>query len=386
MVKTRTPENERFMTANRNKKMKRLFDLALRHPKETRLDFVRKRSEDPGFCEELTKMLDSYDSEFMELPAVGELAEIVLKTHFTALMPGELFGHYEIIRQICVGGMGEVYLARDNRLGRDVAIKLLPIESLADPIANIRLLHEAQAAAQLNHKGICAIHELNSIGGRTFLVMQYIEGTTLKQILKNGPIDLRLAILYAENIAEALAYAHSHNVIHRDIKPENILIDDKFETKILDFGIAKIVPANSTLNEQEKVTSLLRAETFGTIGYMSPEQLRRTGTDSRTDIWSLGVVLYEMIAGERPFKSATTNDEIAAILTSEPRPIEEASNEISPEISRLIIKALRKNKEHRYQYMNDLLSDLRTIRKTLSVPKTHPIKPSSARYHTRFGN
>ena len=239
------------------------------------------------------------------------------------LAAGTRLGPYEILSPLGEGGMGEVYLAEDPRLDRRVAIKVLPADSMADPQARKRLVREAQAAARLDHPNICAIYEVSEDAGTSFIVMQYVEGDTLASRLHLGPLDLRQAITVATQTAEALAEAHSRGIIHRDIKPQNIMIASRGQVKVMDFGLAKAISAPAALESQADTDVLLteRGMIVGTVPYMSPEQLRNEPLDARSDIFSFGAVLYEMVSGRQPFADASTATTIAAVLTREPPPL-----------------------------------------------------------------
>jgi len=216
-------------------------------------------------------------------------------------------GHYEIRAKLGAGGMGEVYLAEDTRLNRKVAVKFLPPDSTADLRGKRRLLREAQAAAALDHPNICAIHEVGEVDGRAFIVMQYVEGETLAARIHRKPLELKEALGFAVPMADALAEAHSRGIIHRDIKPQNVMITARGQVKILDFGLAKVVADRGVLDGEAETQSLLTEAgvIVGTVPYMSPEQVKGEALDARSDIFSFGTVLYEMISGRRPFAAKT---------------------------------------------------------------------------------
>jgi len=232
--------------------------------------------------------------------------------------------HYRILNKLGTGGMGEVYLAEDMKLGRKVAIKLLSPASLADERSKRRLLREAQTAATLDHPNICTIHEVGDENGLSFIVMQYIDGETLATRIKDKPLGLKEALDVARQVAAALADAHSHGVLHRDIKPNNIMITSRGQAKVLDFGLAKIL-RDKTMPESELATetTLLSAAgaIAGTVPYMSPEQERQDELDRRSDIFSFGTLLYEMVSAQQPFAAKSMGETLAAILTREPPPL-----------------------------------------------------------------
>src|SRR6202047_409829 len=236
---------------------------------------------------------------------------------------GARIEHYEILSALGVGGMGEVYLAEDQQLGRKVAIKFLPAEVATNENARQRLLREAQTAATLDHPNICAIYEVGQEGGYSFIVLQYIEGETLAARLKRHLPDLREALRIAAQVADALNEAHARGIIHRDIKPENIMLTTRNQVKVLDFGLAKMLRDPGILESDAQTGSMLSIPgiVMGTVPYMSPEQVRGEELDARSDIFSFGTLLYEMLSGRRPFEAKSTAEVISAILTVEPPPI-----------------------------------------------------------------
>ena len=284
-----------------------------------------------------------------------------------ALTPKTRFGRYEIRSQLGAGGMGEVYLAEDTKLHRKVAIKFLPPSTSASEQANRRLLREARAAATLDHPNICAIHEVGDEEGCSFIVMQYVEGETLDARMRRRPLDLADVLAVATQAADALAEAHAHRIIHRDIKPSNIMVTARGAAKVMDFGLAKIERAGAGVESEADTQSLLSTPGMivGTVPYMSPEQVRGEPLDARTDIFSLGVVLYEMITGQQPFAAPSVAAIISAIMTREPPPHARYSREAPAELERIVSKALRKDRETRYQTAKDLLLDLQSLRDEL---------------------
>ena len=278
-----------------------------------------------------------------------------------SLAPGTTLGPYRIISQLGQGGMGVVYTATDPRLKRTVAIKLLPPDLTRDETAKQRFLQEAQAASALDHPNICTIHEINETpDGQLYLVMAHYEGETLKERIGKGPLELNDAIDIATQVGEGLAKAHAAGIVHRDIKPANLMVTEDGTVKILDFGLAKLAGS-------EGVTQT--GTTVGTVAYMSPEQARGQQVDHRTDIWSLGVVLYEMLAGTPPFAGENLLSLSNAIVDGEPSLLTGASSSAHG----VVTKALSKDKEKRYLSVTDLLAELRTLRsgsdaKTVATP------------------
>jgi serine/threonine protein kinase/Flp pilus assembly protein TadD len=299
-------------------------------------------------------------------------------------MIGETISHYRIVEKLGRGGMGEVYLAEDKQLGRKVAIKFLPAEVATNENARQRLLREAQTAATLDHPNICAIYEVGQEGGYSFIVLQYIEGETLAARIKRQLPDLREGLAIASQVADALNEAHARGIIHRDIKPENIMLTSRGQVKVLDFGLAKTVRDPGLVEPDAETGTLLSMPgmMIGTLPYMSPEQVRGEDLDCRSDIFSFGIVLYEMLSGRRPFEAKSTAEVISAILTREPPPISRSSLGHSGSAEeRLIRKCLEKDPAQRYQTMGDLISDLAQIRREyesgqVSLPAdSAPLRP-----------
>jgi serine/threonine protein kinase/tetratricopeptide (TPR) repeat protein len=290
--------------------------------------------------------------------------------------------HYRIISPLGAGGMGEVYLAEDTRLGRRVAIKFLPEESIADELAKKRLIREAQAAATLDHPNICAIHEVGEEDSRSFIVMQYVEGETLANRIQRKPLELKESLDLATQMADALAEAHSRGIVHRDIKPQNVMITARGQVKVMDFGLAKVVKERSlTVSESETESLLTEPGTIvGTVPYMSPEQVRGETLDSRSDMFSFGAVLYEMVSGRLPFAAESAAATFSAILTHHQQPLARYSTEVPAELERIVSKALAKDREDRYQSARDLLIDLRSLKHHLEFQKEldHSKRPETA--------
>src|SRR5258706_686788 len=261
---------------------------------------------------------------------------------------GKTFAHYEIAAKIGGGGMGIVYKARDTKLGRIVALKFLPPQWSHDETAKQRFIREAQAASATDHPNICTIHSIESTDdGQLFIVMAYYEGQTLKQTLEAGAIGLDQALLIATQVAEGLARAHAQGVVHRDIKPGNLMVTED-GVKILDFGLAKFADA---------LQLTIAGTTIGTVAYMSPEQAKGEEADARSDIWALGVVLYEMIAGRAPFKGSYPEAVSYAIRNEPPPPLPGASREIE----QLVLRAIHKNPDERFPSARELARELRTL-------------------------
>src|SRR5437867_8398108 len=240
-------------------------------------------------------------------------------------MIADSIAHYQILKKLGAGGMGEVYLALDTKLDRKVAIKVLRPDSLAEGNVKKRLLREAQAAAKLDHPSICAIYDVNEADALTFIVMQYIEGETLAEKMERQPLELSTALAIAEQVAEGLAEAHTHGIVHRDLKPQNLMITPRGQLKILDFGLAKQMHSSDSVDFDAPTATLLSTpgHVVGTMPYMSPEQLQGEPLDGRSDIFSLGVTFYEMLAGKHPFRDKSAAGILSRIMLGDPIPTEQ---------------------------------------------------------------
>jgi serine/threonine protein kinase len=287
-----------------------------------------------------------------------------------SLLPGARFDTYEIIRALGAGGMGEVYLARDRELNRTVAIKVLPLDVTSDPQRVARFEQEARAASALNHPNVCTIHALGRTeDGRRYIAMEHVEGETLRARLVRGRLPLRDALDIAIQMASAVSAAHAIGIVHRDIKPENAMIRRDRLVKVLDFGLAKLLPSGDSSAADDATRTLGMTDPgalVGTVAYMSPEQARGEVVDARTDIWALGVVLYQMLTGRAPFTGATRSDVLVAILDREPPSLADFQPNAPPELQRIVRKALQKDADRRYQVSKDFLLDLQSVSDDLS--------------------
>jgi serine/threonine protein kinase len=300
------------------------------------------------------------------------------------IIAGTRLGRYEIRSKIGEGGMGEVYLAQDTRLDRKVALKILPAELAANRDRMRRFVQEAKAASALNHPNIITIHEIDESGSTHFIATEFIEGETLRDRLHHSPPDLTQALDIAIQVAAALVAAHKAGIIHRDIKPENVMVRGDDQVKVVDFGLAKLIQPEASEFDSSTPTALQNktesGTIMGTIAYMSPEQARGVSLDPRTDIWSLGVVLYEMIAGRSPFAAETSSDTVVAILQNEPPSL--VSGNAPEELDWILTKALTKEREDRYQTAREMLKDLRRLKERLSVAgeieRSHPANKNLA--------
>jgi len=296
-----------------------------------------------------------------------------------ALRSGTKLGPYEIQSPLGAGGMGEVYRARDTRLERDVAIKVLP-EALADDADRLRRFEqEARAIAALNHPNILGIHDIGTHDGAPFLVSEFLEGQTLREKLESGPLPVRRAIEYALGIAQGLAAAHEKGIVHRDLKPENVFVTRDGRVKVLDFGLAKLVRPEESHEAVVTLTSpaTLPGMVMGTVGYMSPEQVRGEPCDARSDIFSFGAVFYEMLTGRRAFKRKTSAETMTAILREEPPELNDTGWQGPLALQRILVRCLEKNVERRFQSASDLAFAIESLSGT-STSKSAP-QPKSRR-------
>jgi TolB-like protein/tRNA A-37 threonylcarbamoyl transferase component Bud32/Tfp pilus assembly protein PilF len=271
--------------------------------------------------------------------------------------------HYRILDKLGEGGMGVVYKAEDTKLKRVVALKFLHPELTREDEAKTRFMHEAQAAASLNHPNICTIYEIDEHEGQSFIAMELLEGEELKDRIAKGPLPIDEAISVALAIGEGLREAHDKGIIHRDVKPGNIMLTARSQAKLLDFGLAR-------LGELSKITKT--DTTLGTAAYMSPEQASAIEVDRRTDIWSLGVILYELVAGQRPFVGQYEAAVVHSILNDEPEPLTSRRSNVPLELERIVRKALAKNPSERYQHVEDMLVDLRGLRQGTETSRISP--------------
>jgi serine/threonine protein kinase len=280
-----------------------------------------------------------------------------------ALTSGTKLGPYEIVSPVGAGGMGEVYRARDTRLGRDVAIKVLPEALVNDADRLRRFEQEARTIAALNHPNILGIHDIGTHDGAPFLVSEFLEGQTLREKLDAGPLPVRHAIEYALGIAEGLAAAHEKGIVHRDLKPENVFVTRDGRIKVLDFGLAKLVRPEENHETAVTLTSpaTLPGMVMGTVGYMSPEQVRGEPIDPRSDIFSFGAVLYEILTGKRAFKRETSAETMTAILREEPQALSDTGWQGPPELQRILARCLEKNAEGRFQSASDLVFAIESL-------------------------
>src|SRR6266496_1798283 len=359
------------MTPERWQQLKQIFQSALeRNPAERSAFLNQACADDPALRSQVESLIASHDQAGDSIEAMAaEAATEMLDDDQAVSIVGKQISHYQVVSRIGRGGMGEVFLAHDTSLGRKVALKLLRSDFTRNEERLRRFQQEARAASALNHPNILTIYEIGHDGSLHFMATEYVEGETLRQHLSRARITVGQTLDVAVQVASALAAAHQAGIIHRDIKPENIMVRTDGNVKVLDFGLAKLAQpktidtAAPTLPQVETAPGVV----MGTFSYMSPEQARGLTVDARTDIWSLGVMIYEMVAGRLPFEGETASDVMSLILQKEPLPLAHSSPEVPTELERIVRKALRKDKEERYQTIKDLLIDLRNLRKELEL-------------------
>ncbi|HYN43484.1 MAG TPA: serine/threonine-protein kinase, partial [Thermoanaerobaculia bacterium] len=286
-----------------------------------------------------------------------------------SLGPGTKLGPYEVLAPLGAGGMGEVYRARDTRLGRDVAIKVLPDPVSHDPKALARFETEAKAVAALSHPNILSLFDVGESGGIHYVVAELLEGETLRALVARGPVPVKRALEIAHEIAEGLAAAHEKGIVHRDLKPENVFLTKDGHAKIFDFGLARHETGFRGAADTQTPTVSVQTEggtVMGTVAYMSPEQSRGLPVDHRSDQFSLGIVLYEMLAGRRPFHGETAAETMTAILRSEPEPLGTLAPAAPPPVRWIVERCLAKEAEGRFDSTRDLARDLATCGQHLS--------------------
>jgi serine/threonine protein kinase len=360
------------MTPERWQKVKGIFQSALdRAPGERSAFLANACGGDEPLRKEVESLIASHekDGSFIDSPAYEAAAGMLASD--PELTVGQTIGHYEILSTLGKGGMGEVYLAQDIKLSRKVALKVLPGAFTQDQERLRRFEQEARATSALNHPNILTIFEIGEADGRHYIAAEFIEGETLGQRIAVGPLKLGETLDIAEQIASALSAAHGAGIVHRDVKPENIMIRRDGIVKVLDFGLAKLAQIQSGRSGPDDSTRALVKTSpgvvMGTVAYMSPEQARGLALDARTDIWSLGVVIYEMLTGSAPFSGATSSDTLVSILEREPRSLNTFSPAIPEALEWIVTKCLTKDCDDRYQTAREMLTDLRRLKQRLSV-------------------
>jgi serine/threonine protein kinase len=359
-----------MITHDRWQRIKEIFYSAQDRTPAERSDFLDEVcGDDASMREEVEALLtaDADNDNFLTSPAY-EFAAGMLDDEPSEFIAGQTFGRYEILCPLGAGGMGQIYLARDTQLGRNIALKLIAQEFATDSRRVLRFEQEARAASALNHPNVCVIHEIGITDtGRHFIAMEHIQGATLRDHLARGPLKLPEALQIAMQVGAALSSAHAVGIVHRDIKPENIMLRPDGYVKVVDFGLAKLtelLPDQQPSDEAQTVVQTEPRTLMGTVKYMSPEQLRERTIDERTDIWSLGIVLYEMLTGSTPFDARSRNESVALILNAEPAKLT-FPEEVPIRYRQIVKKALEKDANKRYQTITKLTSDLTRLKREL---------------------
>ncbi len=350
-----------------------LFSAALERPPADRDAFLDEAcAGDAELRAEVVSLLTAHEQSdgFLAQPAV-DVASALFGEGAEPLAAGERIGSYLIREQIGRGGMGVVYLAEDTRLGRDVALKVLPPEFSRDHLRRDRLRLEARAAATLSHPGIATVYALEEAGPTLFLTFEYVKGRTLREQIQTGPLEAPAAIAVGVEVARALAAAHARGVVHRDLKPDNVMLAESGHIKILDFGIARFEQGTRDLGKRLTEAGAI----LGTPAYMSPEQVEGKDADSRSDLFAFGVLMYEMVSGTHPFEAQTPLSTVARVLEAEPPVLWERDPRIPHELDRIVRRCLRKAPAERYQRAEELVADLERLQRVTSAADTAGARP-----------
>jgi eukaryotic-like serine/threonine-protein kinase len=355
-----------------------VFHAALDLPQADRSAYLRQACNgDEALLAEVSSLLSKFENSngFLEASVLGLGMNLLVSSEESLV--GKSLGPYEIVSRLGKGGMGEVYLANDTPLNRQVALKFLSLEFVGDNWAKRQLVKEAQAAAMLDHPNICQVYGVPEFDGQTFIVMQFVEGETLADFIRESSVNSENLIPIAKQIVSALAEAHAHGIIHRDIKPRNIMITRGGTVKVLDFGLAKTVKQKALELSDDSVSHLSQAGVVpGTAAYMSPEQLRNEKLDYRSDLFSVGTVMYELVSGTNPFLRNSSVDTISAILTQDPKPLSQSGKPCPKGFDTIVQRCLEKDREQRYQSANEMLLDLDRLDNSMLVPVWWRVYPS----------
>jgi serine/threonine protein kinase len=358
------------MTPERYQQIGAIYNEAVDlEPREREAFLAKSCGEDAELLREVLSLIeaDQKSDNFISSPALEVAAGLLAQDKREEII-GKQIKHFKILSLLGAGGMGEVYLAQDMKLGRKVALKLLPAAFTQNRDLVKRFRREARTVSALNHPNIITIHEIGELDNLQFIATEYIEGETLHERLMREPLSLNEVIDISVQITSALVAAHQEGIIHRDIKPENIMLRPDGYVKVLDFGLAKLTEQKTLLETTRRTSGLDTTEpglVMGTVAYMSPEQVRGLPVDTRTDIFSLGVVLYEMTTEHSPFKRSTPSDVIAAILKTEPPLVTDYSSNHPIKLANIIRKALNKECNERYQTAKELLDDLKSLKRDM---------------------
>jgi Tol biopolymer transport system component len=365
------------MTPEQWQRVRPILESALDLAADRRPEFLDQACPDPSLRREVESLLSANDE------ARSSILQSLSSEHL-ALSVGTKLGDYEILSLVGSGGMGEVYRARDLRLARDVAIKVLPGFLCSDTDRMRRFEQEARAAAALNHPNILAVHQMGTYQGTPYLVSELLQGTTLRDELMSGSVPVRKAVDYGAQIARGLAVAHEKGIVHRDLKPENLFVTKDGQVKILDFGLAKLLQLKGRSEATAPTQGTASGMVMGTVGYMAPEQVRGQAVDHRSDIFAFGVVFYELLTGQRAFQGATSADTITAILKQDPPAISQYVANIPPALPRIAQRCLEKDPDQRFQSASDLAFALQTLSDSAVTPilGTQTMTPVGRKWRT----
>ncbi len=368
------------MTPERWKQIDQIFEGALELEPAARAGYLDEAcSGDADLRKEVESLLTHDSNESLVGNSVEEATRLLSPSGATNL---KSIGRYRIIRTLGIGGMGHVFLAHDEQLNRPVAVKLLSGYDTAGDDRVKRFRREALAASALNHPNILTIYEIGEDGGQNFIATEFVDGQTLQELIRMGPVGVERAMEMSIQLAGALAAAHAAGIVHRDIKPANIMVRADGLLKVLDFGVAKYNEADKSLSDQSQVETAA-GTVLGTVAYMSPEQARGLPLDARTDLWSAGAILYELISGVRPFQGQTPLDTMAAVIEKPASPFSVYQLNVPPALERIVFEALQKDREQRYQTASEMLAELKRVAKALEAGDPHSLEAPTAPQRAR---
>jgi len=360
-------------------KVNELFYAALEKPPEEWTNFLQAAcGGDIQLQSEVESLLAAHKNEgsFIQKPAIPDAIQLLVQEYNESMnanedLTGRVLSHYRILKRLGSGGMGEVYLAEDTQLDRKIALKVLPPEFASDPNRMKRFVREAKAASAIDHSNIVHIYEINEVAGVNFIAMQYVEGETLASKIGAHALSIDETLRFAIQIADAITEAHLRGIIHRDLKPANVMISSKGDLKLLDFGLARIerIEPSNELSRAETLSKTAQGSVLGTVGYMSPEQALGKNIDHRTDIFSMGIVFYEMVTGKPPFLGHNAAETIDKIVHNQPNAISRLNYDVPAELERIIRKCMEKDPTNRYQSTSEVLIDLRSLKRDLDSSK-----------------